>query len=626
MAQILNYSREYKSHDEIDKQIATQHEIQQDISAQIQQLSERQKNVVDTQRNVRSELFKRLKSHGVHVQPSREDILKQIKVLRHAGGNTNDDYSFVTFDDFVYQLDILQAKIPPYEVIYSGMDLTPIPTKDGIAYTHRDGDQPVYITSAGDVQMCPDDTIHASVPNTHQPVQKDRFNDLYENYLSKQYDQSVNVQFDQNVCKDSIQSAEQFVLKLLMNNYSEIDLMSVMSKWLLCPMQKTINNIIDQWNAVASFLMHIFVPIFNKHIHTTPVGPTSAPTSQVTSFGDIPKWYKLPYVCFVEEFAYKVESAKRDKLCVQPFLNKTYTCGDKRQLDTFLSKYSDQLAMEIVGEHQDDPKVKMMRESGQWKKFSMYDASTANFVLLKVHEVPNQIVQPLDSELFDKLKYILQPVVNIPDDIFLFCGDFADGILDDINKLVQYANALSTLKTALSQFIEKCNYGTVSSTDVSSLSQMCAQSMKSQYITSSDIDLIVSFIQNHQQQQDSEFLSTLVKFKSQLKTGSTSEQSNIQLVFNGQFIISSKTQFDQHFAKFGVQACPKANNLAKLVSKVQMLFDIDQSVLYKDSNSLTLNVLNRTARFVHTYRSMKHQPYPLNGSGAVDEDIIKQVG
>lgn len=58
----------------------------------------------------------------------------------------------------------------------------------------------------------------------------------------------------------------------------------------------------------------------------------------------------------------------------------------------------------------------------------MYSPQEANFVLLKVKELGQPVV-PLDAATFDKLKFVIQPVLNIPDDVFLFCGGFANELL-----------------------------------------------------------------------------------------------------------------------------------------------------------------------------------------------------
>lgn len=510
------------------------------------------------------------------------------------------------------------------------METKPVQTSQGIVYTHRDGQQPIQITPAGDIQMCPDDKIEQvtmSIEFDKTPSNTDRFNDLFNKYRAKkEYAQSTTVEFDSNVCKDSIQTSDQFVLKLLMNNFSQIDLMSVLSKWLLCPIQKAINDIVDQWNALASFVMHIFVPIFNQHIHTTPIGPTSPPTSTVTNFGDVPRWYKLPYVCFVEEFAYKIESAKRAQLCVQPFLNKTYTCGDMRQITKFLDKYSDNLALEIVGEHEDDPKVKAMRESGQWKKMSMYSADQANFVLLKVHDTPAQFVSPLAQELFDKLRYILQPVVNIPDDVFLFCGDFAQSMLTDISKLSEYASAVDSLCEKLLTFLKHCNYGTVTSALVQDIANESALALKKSFISQADITTFVQFIQKNQARVTDQFLQAMQYLEQQLKTGSTSYADTIQQRINEQFVVCSYTDAEQMFENIKTRSQPKTTSFTKLIEKIQVLFGVDKSIFFNTENKLTLDVLKRAARFIKAYRDMKNQLYPLNGSGAVDEDVIKQMG
>ena len=137
---------------------------------------------------------------------------------------------------------------------------------------------------------------------------------------------NLQVQFDTNSCADSIQTTDSFPLRLLINNYSQIDLYSLLSKFLLCPLQRFINDVVDFVNKIAKFIMNVIIPKFNAHVHETAVGPTSPP---LTEYPD-QMWRLLPYVCFVEEFAYKIESMKRAKLCVQPFLNKTYTCGDPR--------------------------------------------------------------------------------------------------------------------------------------------------------------------------------------------------------------------------------------------------------------------------------------------------------
>jgi len=45
----------------------------------------------------------------------------------------------------------------------------------------------------------------------------------------------------------------------------------------------------------------------------------------------------------------------------------------------------------------------------------------------------------LDEGTFDTLRNTIRPVLDIPDDVFLFCGDFASGMVADLQKLVEHS-------------------------------------------------------------------------------------------------------------------------------------------------------------------------------------------
>lgn len=96
-----------------------------------------------------------------------------------------------------------------------------------------------------------------------------------------------------------------------------------------------------------------------------------------------------------------------------------------------------------------------MRNSGAWKKFSMYKPDDANFVLLKCSDPNCPLVAPLDEKTFDTLKLTIQPVVQIPDDVFLFCGDIASQMLTDIQNLVRFVSKLDAFKQVALSFYSK---------------------------------------------------------------------------------------------------------------------------------------------------------------------------
>lgn len=88
---------------------------------------------------------------------------------------------------------------------------------------------------------------------------------------------------------------------------------------------------------------------------------------------------------------------------------------------------------------------------------------------MKVKELSCSTITPLDADTFDRLKFLIQPIVGIPDDVFLFCGDFASGMISDISKLVDYADAIENTRNQMRQFYAKCRAGSVGAEDVNAL-------------------------------------------------------------------------------------------------------------------------------------------------------------
>jgi len=264
----------------------------------------------------------------------------------------------ITFDDYMYAMDIVKLSLPPAEALEETEDIMPEFSSDYVRYSDN-----VYVDKEGNIIK-----LEEGDP---QPFSR---------------------------CIPSGSWFTKFLLKLLMYEGSDWDLYWIFSKIAICPLESI-------WNFIVKKLrgMSIKIPLIGK-----------------LAIGELLfSW--LPYSYLAEEAALWLARKKQALMCRPLYLFKSYGCCNT-SINAFLEAHpDDRLAVEVVSKL-DSEVSKKLRESDVFKDVEQYEPDTALNMLGFINARPDLFsnYSPPDSDNMDNLRYSLQ--TSVPKDILILCG------------------------------------------------------------------------------------------------------------------------------------------------------------------------------------------------------------